>query len=123
MDYIRKVDFEAIENSNAGERFVQKLYDYKSGSKNCTVDCVKTPPGGGSLSGLHFHDFDQIFYILEGTMHIEIEGKHYDCHSGSLILFPAGMPHRNWNGTNEPLVFLDFNTPLPDPNAPFSKPL
>lgn len=121
MEYVRKVDFEAIDNSGADARLTQKLLDHTSGAENCTINCIKTPAGGGSPAGMHIHDVDQIFYILSGTMSIEIEGKQYDCGPGSLIVFPTGVPHRNWNGTSEPTVHLAFNTPLPDPNAPFAK--
>ena len=123
MEYVRTVDFEAIDKSGADERLTQNLYDHTSGAKNCTVMCIKTPAGGGSPAGMHIHAFDQVFYILKGTMSIEIEGKQYDCSPGSLITFPADVPHRNWNGTSEPIVHLAFNTPLPDPNVPFAKSL
>jgi len=43
--------------------------------------------------------------------------------AGSLIVFPADVPHRNWNGGIEPTVHPVFNTPLPDPNVPFAKSL
>jgi quercetin dioxygenase-like cupin family protein len=121
MEYVRKVDFAGIDNSGADERVTQKLLDHASGATTCTVFCIKTPAGGGSPAGLHVHDVDQIFYILRGTMSIEIEGKEYNCSAGSLIVFPAGVPHRNWNGGREPTVHLAFNTPLPDPNVPFAK--
>ena len=123
MEYVRRVDFAAIERSGIDERFTQNLFDHTSGSKTCTITCIKTPAGGGSPIGMHVHDVDQIFYILSGTMSIEIEGKQYDCSSGSLIVFPAGVRHRNWNGGSTPTVHLAFNTPLPDPTVPFAKPV
>jgi mannose-6-phosphate isomerase-like protein (cupin superfamily) len=121
MEYVRQVDFAAIDRSRPEERLTQHLLDHASGATTCTILCIKTPAGGGSPAGLHIHDVDQIFYILRGTMSIEIEGKQYDCSAGSIIIFPAGVPHRNWNGGSEPTVHLAFNTPLPDPNAPFVK--
>ena len=121
MEYVRKVDFAAIDNSGKDERLTQVLLGHDSGAENCTINCIKTPAGGGSPAGMHVHDVDQIFYILSGTMSIEIEGKQYDCEPGSLIVFPAGVPHRNWNGGSEPTVHLAFNTPLPDPNVPFAR--
>jgi len=121
MEYVRKVDFTAIENSSADERQVQKLFDHDSGAKNCSINCIKTPAGGGSPAGMHIHTVDQIFYILKGTMSIEIESVKYDCGPGSLIIFPAGVPHRNWNNGSEPTVHLAVNTPLPDPDVPFSR--
>ena len=123
MKYIRKGDFVAINSSGPDERVALRLLDYDSGAKNCTISYIKTPPGGGSPAGLHVHEVDQVFYILSGTMSIEIEGKQYDCSPGSLIIFPAGVPHRNWNSGSEPTIHLAFNTPLPDPNLPFSRPL
>ena len=121
MEYVRKVDFAAIDRSGVGEQLTQRLFDHTTGATTCTVNCIKTPVGGGSPAGLHFHDVDQLFYILKGTMSIEIEGKRYDCPPGSLIVFPAGVRHRNWNAGEEPTVHLAFNTPLPDPEVPFAK--
>ena len=121
MEYVHTVDFAAIDKSGAAECLSQNLFGRASGSKTCTIDCVKTPAGGGSPAGMHVHDVDQIFYILRGTMSIEIEGRQYDCSPGSLIVFPAGVRPRNWNGSSEPTVHLAFNTPLPDPSVPFAK--
>ena len=121
MEYVRRVDFAAIDKSGVDERLTQNLFDHTSGAKTCTINCIKTPAGGGSPAGMHVHEVDQIFYILRGTMSIEIEGRRYDCSPGSLIIFPAGVRHRNWNGGSEPTVHLAFNTPLPDPNVPFAK--
>ena len=121
MEYVRTIDFAAIDKSDADKRLVQDLFDQTSGAKHCTVKCIKTPAGGGSPAGKHTHDVDQIFYILSGTMSIEIEDKQYDCGPGSLIVFPTGIPHRNWNAGSEPIVHIAFNTPLPDPDVPFAK--
>jgi mannose-6-phosphate isomerase-like protein (cupin superfamily) len=121
MEYVRIVDFAAIEKSDADKRFTQILFDHTSGAKTCSINCIKTPAGGGSPAGMHVHVVDQIFYILSGTMSIEIEGKQYECSPGSLIVFPAGIRHRNWNGSSKPIVHLAFNTPLPDPNVPFAE--
>jgi len=123
MEYVRKVDFAAIAGSGIDERLDQPLLDHDSGAKTCTIHCIKTPAGGGSPVGMHVHDVDQIFYILQGTMGVEIEGTQYECPPGTLVVFPAGVPHRNWNGGSEPSVHLAFNTPLPDPGRPFARPI
>lgn len=121
MEYVRKVDFAAIDKSGADERVTQILFDHTSGAKTCSTSCIKIPVGGGSPAGMHIHAVDQIFYILRGAMSVEIEGKQYDCPPGSLIVLPAGVRHRNWNGGGEPIVHLAFNAPLPDPNVPFAE--
>ena len=65
---------------------------------------------------------DQIFYILEGTMSIEVDGQQYQAPPGTLVFFPKGVPHKNWNAGTEPTVHLAFNTPQPDPAVPFAQP-
>jgi quercetin dioxygenase-like cupin family protein len=122
MEYVRKADLAAFASAAADERITQRLLDHDSGATNCQINCIRTPAGGGSPAGLHTHVVDQIFYILSGTMSVEVEGKEYDCPPGSLVIFPAGVPHRNWNGSTEPTVHLAFNTPLPDPHLPFATP-
>ena len=111
MDYVRKVDFAAIDGTGPDERFTQILLDHTSGATSCSIFCIKTPAGGGSPAGLHTHAVDQMFYILKGTMSIEIEGRHYEADPGTLVVFPAGVPHLNWNGSSEPTLHLAFNTP------------
>ncbi len=66
---------------------------------------------------------DQIFYIVSGTMSIEVEGKAYQAGPGSLIVLPAGVPHRNWNGGTQPTVHLAINAPLAEAGVPFAKPV
>lgn len=121
MEYVRKVDEAALNAAGPDERFSQWLLDHTSGGKHCSINWIRTPAGGGSPAGMHTHVVDQIFYILAGTMNLEIEGTEYKAGPGSLVVFPAGVPHRNWNGGSEPTVHLAFNTPMPDPNVPFAQ--
>jgi quercetin dioxygenase-like cupin family protein len=120
MNYVRKVDFAAIEKSGPGDRLTQVLFDRSSGAKTCRIECIKTPAGGGSPEGLHTHRVDQIFYILKGTMTVEINGNEYEAGPGTLVIFPAGVAHRNWNRSKEPTVHLSFIVPMPDPHLPFA---
>jgi mannose-6-phosphate isomerase-like protein (cupin superfamily) len=120
MEYVRKVDEQALAAAAPNERFSQWLLDHTSGGQHCSINWIRTPAGSGSPAGMHTHVVDQIFYILAGTMSLEIEGKQYQAGPGSLVVFPAGVPHRNWNGGTQPTVHLAFNAPLPDPNVPFA---
>lgn len=122
MDYLRQIDFDAFAKAGPGERVNQWLIDEKSGANTCTINCIKTPAGGGSPAGMHTHKVDQIFYIVSGVMSIEIEGKTSEAGPGAVVIFPAGVPHRNWNAGAEPTVHLAINTPVPDPNLPFATP-
>ena len=118
MQYVRTVDFATLEASS--KRHSQSLLDRDSGATTASVNCIKTPAGEGSPAGLHTHQVDQIFYILSGTMSLEIEGTEYQAGPGTLVFFPAGIPHRNWNAGAEPTVHLAINVPQPDPSVPFA---
>jgi mannose-6-phosphate isomerase-like protein (cupin superfamily) len=120
MEYLRNVDQAAMAAAGAEARFSQALLDHQSGGRHCSINYIRTPAGGGSPAGMHTHVVDQIFYILDGTMNLEIEGTQYEAGPGTLVVFPAGVPHRNWNGGSKPTVHLAFNAPLPDPNVPFA---
>jgi quercetin dioxygenase-like cupin family protein len=115
---VRRVDLAALRA--APDRTVQKLLDPASGATSCTVSCIKTPPRSGSPEGLHTHAVDQIFYVLEGVMSIEVRGERHDAGPGSLVVFPAGVPHRNWNEGAEATVHLSIAAPVPDPAVPFA---
>jgi quercetin dioxygenase-like cupin family protein len=122
MEYIRTVDRAALNAAPPRERFSQSLLDQAFGATTCSINYIKTPAGSGSPAGLHTHVVDQIFYILEGTMSIEVDGQQYQAPPGTLVFFPKGVPHRNWNAGTEPTVHLAFNTPQPDPAVPFAQP-
>jgi quercetin dioxygenase-like cupin family protein len=121
METVRSVDFGALRA--ATQRHTQWLLDSATGATSCSISCIKTPPRSGSPVGLHTHQVDQIFYVLEGTMSIEVAGATREVGPGSLIVFPAGTPHRNWNDGVEPTVHLSISVPLPDPAAPFATPV
>lgn len=121
MQYVTKVDFAALRAAGPNERFTQSLVDEALGLKTCTVNYIRTPAGGGSPAGRHVHLVDQVFYILSGVMQIEIAGEQYEVGPGTLVTFPAGVPHRNWNAGTEPTIHLAFNTPAPDPSLPFAQ--
>jgi uncharacterized cupin superfamily protein len=104
-----------VEATAPGERSSQKLIDATSGGRNAGVNHIRTPPGGGSPRGMHTHEWEQLFYVLDGVMSIEVDGQRHDVGPGNLIVFPAGMPHRNWNATETDTVHLAINVPMPPP--------
>jgi quercetin dioxygenase-like cupin family protein len=121
LKYLRQVDFARLAATD--KRLAQPLLDHDSGATSCSVSCIKTPPGEGSPAGMHTHAVDQLFYILSGTMSLEIAGQSYVAGPGTLVVFPAGVPHRNWNGGHEATIHLAVNSPLPEPGEPFARPV
>ena len=115
FQYIRPVDQDKFDSLAPDERFAQRLYDEDNGAKNCTVRYIRTPAGGGSPEGMHTHVVDQIFYLLSGTMYVEINGRKFTVQPNSVVVFPAGVPHRNWN--DEETYHLAIFAP-PPPASP-----
>jgi quercetin dioxygenase-like cupin family protein len=99
------------------------LIERESGATACMISYIRTPSGGGSPAGRHVHDVDQHFYVLSGVMSIEVEGERFEAGPGSLVWFPAGVPHMNWNEHDEPTVHLAINAPLPPAGLPFARPV
>jgi mannose-6-phosphate isomerase-like protein (cupin superfamily) len=116
FDFVRQVDAERFAALGPDERLSQKLLDLTSGAAAATVAYIQTPPGGGSPRGMHTHAVEQLFFVLSGTMRIEIEGVgERTVEPGGLIIFPAGVPHRNWNDGEQPTVHLAINAPALPP--------
>lgn len=120
--YLRTIDRKALEDTPAGERFSQPLVTTESGAEGCAVNFIRTPPGGGSPEGLHTHLFDQVFYIVGGTMSIQVAEQQFSARAGDVVVFPRGVPHRNWNAGEEETVHLAINAPAPVPGQPFTIP-
>ena len=116
---VRQIDAAVIAGTPLTERLVQRLIEAGNGTGSCTISWIRTPAGGGSPEGLHIHPVDQIFYILAGSMTVEIRGERTVVAPGSLVVFPAGVPHRNWNDGTEPTVHLAINAPAPPAGVPF----
>jgi quercetin dioxygenase-like cupin family protein len=120
--YVRQVDFAALAAAGPEVRYVQKLLDRADGADAVGVGYIRTPPGGGSPEGLHTHVVEQVFYVLSGTMTVEVDGHRSEVGPGGLVHFPQGVPHRNWNAGATETVHLSITGPAPDPGVPFSLP-
>ena len=90
------------------ERF--ELAGPETGVASSTIQIFHVPPGQAWRGGpIHTHrDLDQAFFVLTGTLNLEVDGQAFEVKAGSLGYVPAGVPHRNWNGSTEPITYLEF---------------
>jgi quercetin dioxygenase-like cupin family protein len=122
--YLVHTDHDAFAALAADQRFSQKMLGRATGGAAVAVNLIRTPPGQGSPEGLHTHAFEQVFYVLSGTMNIEIDGETFQAPKGSLVRFPEGVPHRNWNDADgEESLHLAINVPAPEPGRPAAEPV
>ncbi|MBT9385306.1 XRE family transcriptional regulator [Pseudooceanicola sp. CBS1P-1] len=60
----------------------------------------------GHRSDITAHDGEEIFYIVEGALTIEVAGETYVLNKGDSIHFKSSLPHVSWNHTTEPTAIL-----------------
>ncbi len=51
-----------------------------------------TPPGGGPPPHIHHHESES-FYILQGTLTIQVAGRTYQASPGDFVHIPQGTVH------------------------------
>ncbi len=115
MDYVRQVDFSAFP---VAERHVQRIADRSTGVDSSVISCQRIPAGEEGRRGFHVHAVDQFYYILAGTMTLELGAQGYTAGPNSLVVIPRGIPHRASNLGTEDLVHLEILSPAPEPGHP-----
>ena len=61
---------------------------------------------------LHRHEtLHDMFYVLEGTLHVRIEDAEHDAGPGTFVCVTPGVAHTFSNAGQAPVRFLNFNTP------------
>ena len=66
----------------------------------------------GYKTAWHQHNnCEEAFYVVEGTLTIQIADKTYEFPAGSYVLIPRGTPHGQGNFTTSPVRLLTTFTP------------
>lgn len=110
MEYLRVLD-QAQLDSTVG-RYAHTFIASEPGIRNCAVTYHRSEVGGdeSSRAPLHDHPFDQLFFVVSGTMTIEIEGEPlFVAGPNSMVIYPKGVMHRNFNQGSEPTVHVSIN--------------
>jgi mannose-6-phosphate isomerase-like protein (cupin superfamily) len=109
IEVVRPLDHSQFDDS----RFSQVvLADRSSGLSTLSLGVFRVPPGNRG-PGRHAHRFDQIYFIISGQMELELGFERYSVGSNTLVVIPAGMPHRNWNDGAEVEYHLNLRVPEP----------
>ena len=61
--------------------------------------------------GPHSHPEDDVFYVLEGAMHVFVDDRWIEAPRGSFVLVPGGVTHDFENRTDERMGLLNFFIP------------
>jgi mannose-6-phosphate isomerase-like protein (cupin superfamily) len=61
---------------------------------------------------LHRHrQLHDMFYVLEGSLSVTVGDETLELEAGSFACLPPGTPHTFANTSDQPVRFLNFNTP------------
>ena len=77
------------------ESFTSGLRDPQFMSFYCTV-----PKGGTSGQKNMYHPGDELIYLLEGRLRVEIAGEVHELKAGDSLSFKSHLPHR-WDNVGE----------------------
>ena len=61
--------------------------------------------------GAHDHPEDDVFYLLEGTMHFLVDDEWHEAAAGSFVLVPGGVTHTFENRGDVRAGFLNISAP------------
>ena len=121
IPYVRAIDADAhVESLRFGGFHLQPLADPKSGVTSCVINSARVDPGKAG-PGIHVHEFDQLYFVLEGEMNVEVALQSHTIGRHTLVLLPAGVPHRQFNDGAVPEGHLAINVPSPEPGKPWDR--
>lgn len=65
----------------------------------CSVKLIEIEPGKSTT--YHYHHFrEDLWFILDDGVGVEIDGKIYEAKKGDEFFIPAGTPHRIFSMSN-----------------------
>lgn len=117
--YVRQVTRETLSEAMPGFR-LSELADPGSGSLNAVANYAEVDPGK-SGPGMHIHEFDQYYAVLEGEMTVELALQKHVVGPDTLVRIPAGVPHRQYNAGNGTERHLVLIAPTPTPGKPWDE--
>jgi mannose-6-phosphate isomerase-like protein (cupin superfamily) len=108
MQHIIPVDFSQFPSGWHSEI----LASPKTGVDSCYVICSRVEPGA-SGPNLHTHPADQFYFIVSGTMRVQLGTEEFSVGPDTLVSIPEGTPHCNRNPGNETEIHLEIIAPAP----------
>ncbi|MFE1980130.1 MULTISPECIES: cupin domain-containing protein [Streptomyces] len=115
--YTRRVDPEALDEAMPGLKMLA-LASPATGARHTVVNYMEVAPGGAG-PGTHIHAFDQYYLVLEGELTVEIALEKHVVGPRTLVVLPAGVPHRQYNAGTMTEKHLAVLSPAPEPVKPW----
>lgn len=85
---------------------IREIMAYRnSNCKRFSLAEATLHPGRETQAHLH-RETEEVYYFLQGSGRIRINGEEGEVRPGDAILIPPGSTHKTWNTGGEDLVFL-----------------
>jgi mannose-6-phosphate isomerase-like protein (cupin superfamily) len=97
----------------SGPRF-QVLANRASGSEHGMVSLTRLAPQPDEPPVYRVHSFDELWFVLEGTLTVDIAGEKIAAQRHDLVIIPGGVPYRVWNAETTQERHLTVVTPEPN---------
>jgi quercetin dioxygenase-like cupin family protein len=91
-----------------GDTYTVTVSGEDTNGRFCVVD-MHIPPGGGP--GLHRHDFEETFILLEGEVEATFRGEKSTVRAGETLHIPANAPHKFHNASSTPVRLICICSP------------
>jgi quercetin dioxygenase-like cupin family protein len=91
-----------------GDTYTILLSGQQTAGRFCLID-MHIPPGGGP--GMHRHDFEETFTLLEGEMVATFRGQKTVIKAGETVHIPANAPHQFHNDSTADVRLLCICSP------------
>lgn len=117
--YVRTLDAGLLDEALTGFR-LQALADPGSGSRHAVVNYAELDAGSAG-PGMHVHPFDQYYLVLDGELTVEVSLETHVVGPDTLVVLPAGVPHRQYNGGTTTERHLVVISPSPRPGEPWDR--
>jgi mannose-6-phosphate isomerase-like protein (cupin superfamily) len=109
--FVRPLDPSGFTEPMPGFR-IQRLADRNTSSTNAVVYYAEVAVGSGGPE-THIHAFDQYYLVLEGHLTVEVALQTHVVGPDTLVVLPAGVPHRQYNDGDTTEKHLAVLTPAP----------
>jgi mannose-6-phosphate isomerase-like protein (cupin superfamily) len=91
------------------------MVDELLGARHHTLFVVEfAPTAGSALSAReHYHPFEEIYYFVRGAATGSFDGDRFEIAAGDLVFMGVGASHGFTNTGNEPVRWIEAQSPLP----------
>lgn len=106
-------ELEARHKVGSGEyEYYRRDFVKRTEGRRCVVSVYELPPGKSAYP-YHYHvTVEETFYIVSGRGTLRTPEGERTVRAGDMLFFPAGEggAHKLTNTSDEPLVYIDFDT-------------